>query len=374
MATQRILIGGYYGFGNLGDEALLLALLNKLRGCLPDARPVVLSQDPTRTTSEYVVEAIDRWSFSKIWQELKGTELFIFGGGGLLQDVTSLRSALYYLWLIRMAQMRGVPVFLLGQGIGPLRSRFLQRMTARRLKQAEYIMVRDEQSLELLKRWGADRGQVVRGYDLALGLELEQGTVGKSDLLAVSLREVPGWNRGRFITEMAAALDEVRRRLGLRAAFIPLHLQHDLKLTEEVRAAMAEESLELNLSGLKVSEALQLLAQARLMLGARLHALEFSLVTGIPFAALSYDPKVDQFVRLVEQAAEGMEPPLLKATEVTKEGLLAALESLWENKENYRKRLGEVALKLRELADSSLKEACKRVIKTLEVEQTRRKR
>lgn len=362
MATGRALIGGYYGFGNLGDEALLFALLEKLRKSLPEVEPVVLSQAPERTTAEHGVEAINRWRPGAIWRELGRAELFLLGGGGLLQDASSRRSALYYLWLIRMAQLRKVPVFLLGQGIGPLRSRLLQRMAAQRLKRAEYVMVRDRRGLELLREWGVDRGQLIRGCDLALMMEPGQGPVEGGDLLAVSLREIRGGDRERrrFIGEVAGALDEVRRRIGLRAAFIPLHPRQDFKLMEEVRAAMTEESLALDLTGLTIPAALQLLAQARLMLGGRLHALEFSLISGVPFAALSYDPKVDEFVRLVTDHG-GAKPPLLTIAEVTAEGLLAAVGKLWENREEYREQLSGAARTLRELADSKMEEACERM-------------
>ncbi|MGQ9477314.1 MAG: polysaccharide pyruvyl transferase family protein, partial [Candidatus Bipolaricaulia bacterium] len=172
-----ILLGGYYGFGNLGDEAILFALLRGLREALPQIEPVVLSAEPARTAAAYGVEAINRWSLLGIWRELGRARLFLLGGGGLLQDVTSRRSALYYLGLLRLARLRRVPVFLLGQGIGPLRSRLLRRLAASELKRAEYVMVRDELSLKLLQEWGADRGQLARGYDLALTLlpELASG-------------------------------------------------------------------------------------------------------------------------------------------------------------------------------------------------------
>ena len=364
--AERILIGGYYGFGNLGDEALLLALLRKMREYLPDAEPVVLSQEPERTAAEYGVEAIDRWNPFRIWQELGRAGLFLLGGGGLLQDATSRRSALYYLWLIRLAQMRRVPVVLLGQGIGPLRSGSLQRMAARRLKQADYVMVRDRRSLELLKEWGADRGQLARGYDLALMMELKSEGIERRDLLAVSLKEVVrGRERKRFIAEVAGTLDEAHRRLSLRTAFIPLYPRQDLRLTEEVRAAMAEESLVLDLTEMKISEVLSLLAQAKLMLGGRLHALEFALIAGVPFAGISYDLKIDEFIRLVAEQA-GVEPPLLKVTEITKEELLAAMGRLWENREEYQERLGEAAHTLRELMESAMEEACERMARALE--------
>ena len=39
-------------------------------------------------------------------------------GGSLLQDTTSLRSLLFYLWAIRRFAAAAVPVFLLNQGLG----------------------------------------------------------------------------------------------------------------------------------------------------------------------------------------------------------------------------------------------------------------
>jgi polysaccharide pyruvyl transferase CsaB len=324
--------------------------------------------------AEHGVRAINRWNLFQIWQELGRAELFLLGGGGLFQDVTSRRSPLYYLGLIQLAQLRGVPAFLLGQGIGPLRSRFLQRLATKRLKRADYVMVRDRRSLELLEEWGADRGQLARGYDLALSLELKSEGIEKRDLLAVSLKEaVRGRERKRFIEEVAGALDEAYRRFGLRAAFIPLHPQQDLELVEEVRAAMAEESLVLDLTEMKISEALGLLSQAKLMLGGRLHALEFALIGGVPFAALSYDPKVDEFISMVAEHA-GVEPPLMKVTEITKKELLAAMERLWENREEYQERLDAAARALRKLSDSALEEACERMTHALERHGKRRKR
>jgi len=369
--AERILIGGYYGFGNLGDEALLFSLLERLRDYLPDVEPVALSQDPERTAAEHGIKGINRWNLLRIWRELGRTELFLLGGGGLLQDVTSRRSALYYLGLIWLAELRGVPVVLLGQGIGPLRSRFLQKLAGKRLKQADYVMVRDRRSLELLEEWGADRGQLARGYDLALSLELE-GSVEQRDLLAVALREVKGRERPRFIAEIAGALDEAYRHHGLRVAFVPLHPQRDLGLTEEVRAAMAEESLVLDLTEMRVPEALSLLAQVKLLLGGRLHALEFALIARVPFIALSYDPKVDEFISIAAEHA-GVEFPVLKVTDVTKEELLAALERLWENREEQRERLDQAARALKGLADSALEEACAYMARVMERRGRRRK-
>jgi polysaccharide pyruvyl transferase CsaB len=371
--AERVLIGGYYGFGNLGDEALLYALLRSLRERLPHVEPVVLSQAPGETARAYGTRAISRWNPLRIWRELGRARLFLLGGGGLLQDTTSLRSALYYLGLLRLARLRRVPVFLIGQGVGPLRRRFLRQLAVRELKRAECVMVRDELSLKLLQEWGADRGQLLRGHDLALGLPFEAPPRAQAaDLLGISLREPLEGERGRFIAAVAAGLEEAHRRFGLRPTLFPLFPREDLRLAEEVRRAMNVGSLVIDLAGLPLAEALAIVGQTRLMVGMRLHALEFAFITGVPFLALSYDLKVEEFARTVEKVTE-LPIPLVLATEATAEALLAGLEELRKNEAEYRAKLALAAPQLRQQANAALEEAFRRMAKALEARKPKRR-
>ena len=47
---SRIVLSGYYGFGNAGDEAVLAAILASLRRQMPEVECGVLSVDPPATT------------------------------------------------------------------------------------------------------------------------------------------------------------------------------------------------------------------------------------------------------------------------------------------------------------------------------------
>ena len=100
MASQKprnlVVISGYYGFGNLGDEAILEQLLNDLKRLVPADNIVVLSANPAYTTSLYQVRSINRWQISTLLPVLKQARLFISGGGGLFQDTRSIGSVLYY--------------------------------------------------------------------------------------------------------------------------------------------------------------------------------------------------------------------------------------------------------------------------------------
>jgi polysaccharide pyruvyl transferase CsaB len=135
MATTLV-IAGYYGFGNWGDEAALAVLIRYLREALPHARIVVLSHDPAQTARLHGTEAINRWNLFEVHRALARASGFLLGPGGLLQDVTSARSLLYYVGLVRLAQHYHLPTYLIGQGIGPLRSQRSERWVAKALQRA----------------------------------------------------------------------------------------------------------------------------------------------------------------------------------------------------------------------------------------------
>ena len=100
----NILISGYYGFDNIGDESILRTLVSSLREHIPDCSLTVLSHNPASTREKYGVEAVERMSPMAILRAVKKCDMLISGGGSLLQDVTSSKSLHYYLSIIRCAQ------------------------------------------------------------------------------------------------------------------------------------------------------------------------------------------------------------------------------------------------------------------------------
>jgi len=121
---KKIIISGYYGFGNTGDEAILTGILKNLREescCLgEDFDFTVLSADPSSTSRDYGVRAVNRTGLKDILKSLWGCDLFISGGGGLLQDVTGRQfSIFYYLGLALLARLCGKKVSIYAQGMAP---------------------------------------------------------------------------------------------------------------------------------------------------------------------------------------------------------------------------------------------------------------
>src|SRR5690606_16223699 len=113
---MRVLLSGYYGFGNLGDEAILAGLGSALehRG----HQPVVLSNDPAGTERLHSFEA--RHRVRGLVGALTSVDAVVSGGGGLLQDATSARSLTYYLSVLRLARAFGRRTAVYAQSLGPL--------------------------------------------------------------------------------------------------------------------------------------------------------------------------------------------------------------------------------------------------------------
>ena len=150
--SKRAVISGYYGFGNFGDEAILSVLVSRLKALGYEI--VVLSSDPRKTSMDFYVNSINSFGFLQIPGLIKGSDVLISGGGSLLQDVTSIKSLMYYLWIIFTAIFYKKKVIIFAQGIGPINNPAARFITLFLLKRCTYISVRDTKSYDLLNNSG----------------------------------------------------------------------------------------------------------------------------------------------------------------------------------------------------------------------------
>jgi polysaccharide pyruvyl transferase CsaB len=162
----RAALAGYYGFGNLGDELLAEASLAALSRCgVGRERVVLLSNDPEDSRRRFGVDAVDRWKPGEVWRALGRSETLLFGGGGLFQDSTSVRSCLYYWGLARLARLRGAKPWALGQSVGPLSTRAGRLLTRDALGLCRAVQTRDAPSRAICESLGI---RAEPGHDLAL--------------------------------------------------------------------------------------------------------------------------------------------------------------------------------------------------------------
>ena len=167
--SRRVLLSGYYGFDNAGDEAVLYAIIESLRQAGIDDI-TVLSAKPEATAAQYQVRAVDRWGKKALYKAVKDCDLLISGGGSLLQDVTSKNGILYYLGIIWLAQMQKKSVMIYAQGIGPIEHKRNRRLTAKLLNKAQAITVRDLPSRQTLMEMGVYK-EIQVGVDPVMGID-----------------------------------------------------------------------------------------------------------------------------------------------------------------------------------------------------------
>ncbi len=310
----RVIISGYYGFQNNGDEAMLYAILQALDERIRGFEPVVLSKDPKRTTEFFGVRAIQRHDLKEIIAEIKRSDLLISGGGGLLQDVTGPNSILYYLGIVTIARLMKKPVIFYGQGIGPINTVLgsnLMRLVSNRV---DLIEVRDHESKQELIRLGVVKPRVEVTADPALGIDVSRinPSVGRSILEEAGIKtdkglvgvSVRSWKvDGAYKAVIAKVCDDIIAK-GLKVVFLPMHYPFDITAGKEIASLMKEKPYILD-RPLDFREMLSLVSQTRLIMGMRLHFLIFGALLNIPMVGLSYDPKVDSFLRLVNMPSGG---------------------------------------------------------------------
>jgi len=302
MRASRVLVSGYYGFGNAGDEAILAGLVASFRQLAPEAELLVLSGDPQATTAEHGVKAAPR-GLRSAFSRLQESDLFISGGGGLLQDATSWRSPLYYLAMIELALASGVPVACIGHSIGPLRRPWVRRLVRKTLSRVGVLGVRDDLSLAALKELGVTR-EVTVTADLAFALmppapEESAAAWRKAGLeqherrsVCLALRQSPTGETGHLVSGLVASIGEACRELRLRPVLVPMQRAQDLAIADEIAAHMAV-PVEVVRQALTAREILALIGRCDLVVAMRLHALIFAAICRVPMVAVSYDPKVD---------------------------------------------------------------------------------
>lgn len=154
MKPVKIVVSGYIGFDNFGDESILEVLLDNLKS--NGAEITVISSNPQKTKLIHGVKTCKTFNLGAIIFSMLKTDILISGGGSLLQDKTSLKSLLYYLFIIWCAKLFGKKVIIFAQGIGPIKNPFAKFLTKYTLKSCNLQNVRDEKSLFLLRGWGID--------------------------------------------------------------------------------------------------------------------------------------------------------------------------------------------------------------------------
>lgn len=285
--TKKICISGYYGFDNFGDEVILKTLVENIKKYLSDCSITVFSSNPVKTTAHLGVQSVYTFNVFAVLFNIIKSDCLISGGGSLLQDTTSKNSLLYYLFVLSVAKLFRKKTIIFAQGIGPIKSRILEKITAKIIKKAEYITVRDKNSIEWLKKWEIE-GNLCN--DPVWGFDTKDSQ--KTDNIGIQLRQYNGLTED-ILSKLAANISKCYS--GCEIKILSLQNSMDLKICYEFKQLLLalNRSLKVkvveNISNEKIIEEISSLKE---LIAMRYHACLIGIKSGIKVLPLSYDSKV----------------------------------------------------------------------------------
>lgn len=346
-----IIISGYYGLGNSGDEALLESIVSDLKSINPDITITALSGDAKLTEKTYGIKTVNRFNLFAVVREFRSAKLLLSGGGTLIQDATSTKSLLYYLGIISLAKKMGLKTMLYANGMGPIKDKNVKRVH-KVLNKTDLITLRENVSLEEIKRCSITIPKVLVTADPAFNLKAspkenalrifsEYSIPDGAKLVAVSVRE-SGNAPKNFESEMARSLDSIAQK-GYIPIFIPMQRKADLGISLRIASKMEEQSRIIDCE-LSVCDMLAIIGQCDVVCGMRLHMLIFASVMDVPMAGIAYDPKIKGFMEYMHQKN------YVTLEKFNEESFTEISEKVLENREQLREELTSALAPIRQKA------------------------
>ncbi len=287
-----ILLSGYFGYQNAGDDETIRSFLYEISRKAPDLRVMVLSSH-TRSASEfYQVRCFNRFRFLGVYRWLRKSRMFVACGGSLLQDATSLRSLFYYASLFRMADLAGCGKAIYAAGIGPLSRERSRKTVARIARSVDHLSLRDEGSARLIREICGPRIPLRVTSDTVFLADPVDFPAG--DEFGLSLRQSridfpDSADFEPFLDKLGVAVEQLREKTGKTPVVLVMHPNSD----EEISRAFAEKH---HLRICRGGEVLPVAHRCAFVVSMRLHTLLFAVTEGHPAFGLSADPKVQNLL------------------------------------------------------------------------------
>lgn len=354
LPSDAVIIG-YYGFRNLGDEAVLDGLLKLLRQELRMGDVVVVSGDPKNTQDTHGVRAVDWTDAPAVLEAVYNTSLVIVGGGGLLSDQSGFTPELAltrnagtlpgYLAPALMAESMGIPVVAWGVGVGPFFYEDSRRWMKVFGEAASAISVRTKEDLRELEKLDIPGGSV--GGDLAW---LVEAASPPSDLKR-TLRHLPrpvvavsarSWGSASLQVfrerALAEGLDAFVSKHGGSVLFVPLQelgdAWDDRLGSQRIANMMSSDEIHHIPPGLSHTQIISVLENCDLSVNMRLHGTILGAIAGAPSISITYDPKVS---RMADQL--GLGDLCHPADGLSPSRLAGSLEAVWSDLEARKRDL-----------------------------------
>lgn len=308
---MRIVLAGYYGFRNIGDDLMLQNLLAVLSAKADvEQISVICREDYYQAQGKVRYLAGGKGSLPGRLLALARAHYVIWGGGTCLYESDD-NSGLF--WIERLQRLthlfKGRFAFA-GIGMGNFRSEPLAALAGKLLARADHISFREEESLHRAASLPGYRGNACSGGDLvfldtAHFEALRRSRPERPQLGKISFSGLYGLEL-RQAAHYAAQLGSVAQELGAELHFLPAHAgaAGDNQFHRQVAKLLPNQEKCHFHDWQSPREYLQVMAAMDFHIGMRLHSIVCADLLGLPSLALSYAPKVRDYVEKSGMLAE----------------------------------------------------------------------
>lgn len=286
--TKCICISGYYGFDNFGDELILKILTENIKQFEPNSEIIVFSSNPEKTAKNLNVNSIKSFNLPSVIKSLYKCNSLISGGGSLLQDVTGKKSLIYYLGIIALAKLFQKKVIIYAQGLGPIYSDLLRKLTWKLLKTVDYITVRDAKSQKMLQEQGINS---VLCSDPVWNLNIDKSQ--KTNRIGFQLRDYKKLT-DEFLYQLAKAVNKFY--FDKEICILSLQNSYDMEVSEKFKNYLFELNPQINVKIIKNNsndEIINKISTLDELIAMRYHACLVAIKAGVKLLPIVYDIKVE---------------------------------------------------------------------------------
>ncbi|GKX30450.1 polysaccharide pyruvyl transferase CsaB [Vallitalea longa] len=347
----NIVISGYIGYSNCGDDAILLAICEGIRELNIEANITALSKNPTITMRDNNIKSVYRFNWREVARTIKNADIIISGGGSLLQDTTSTRSLLYYLGIIRLAKFHNKKVMLYANGIGPIYKKINRLMTKYIVNKVDLITLRDDLSKRDLDSMKVTKPKIHVTADPVFSMNINKKRYKDllkdnnipldKPLVGILFRE---WKNINYEEIIANVCDELIANKDVNIVFIPMEYKEDIDISKRIASRMKQNSYVLD-EDLDSSSIIGVIGEMHMILSMRLHALLFAALSSVPMVGFVYDPKVSCYLDLLKMPSAG------NVKELNKTYINDIVNDVYNNYDKYVNQLDEIKVEMRKKSE-----------------------
>lgn len=333
---------GYFGYNNLGDEAILQSIVSQLRAYPRPLSLILFARKGASYHPSFQGTVLSRKSFTSLIAGISMSDIVIFAGGTLFQDRTSFRSLLYYVGMIVLARIFRKKIILYAQGVEPFRFFLSKLLVKNAFLFCHTITVRDKESYSYLTELMEGKKQIKYTADSALMIAPWQTNNLYQNYIGINLMNIKHIPLGDIATQLERFSVNYHRKF----LYLPFNKEDGL-IGRELKRRLPESMMVIYEPSGHVSTTLGILQQVDIMIGCRLHSLILSAAVGVPFLGIHYHDKVESFARDVKQK-------YIPFRDLQTETFYSNLVTVFENRTAFRNQLIALVRDLKEQSRDNL--------------------